>query len=52
MITRYPKIKRLLQKIADCTDLKETKQLTKDVVQMLGTIIINLEADILLRHDG
>ncbi len=46
MITDNPKVKRLLQKIADCKDLEETKTLTKEVVEMLGKIIMDLEDDL------
>ena len=43
MITRDPKVKRLLMKIADCKDREETKTLTKDAVEMLGKIVMDLE---------
>ena len=49
MITRDPKVKRLLKKIADSKDLEETKKLAKVVVEMLATIIMDLEDDL---HDA
>ena len=46
MITDNPKVKRLLQRIADCKDLDETKKLAKDLAEMLGNIILDLEAEV------
>ena len=43
MITRDPKVKRLLRKIDQSINNEETKKLAKKLADMLGTMIMDLQ---------
>lgn len=43
MITRDPKVKRLLRQIAQSTSNEETKKLAKKLADMLGKTIMDLQ---------